>query len=95
MEDLKHLLFECPAYGGIRARWPRVLPQVLGPSLRSEALTERGGPSRCPRGFDMPPRHVASPDDCPATVLNQQDQTALAYALSQVLAHRNRVLNMC
>jgi len=95
VEDLKHLLFECPAYGGIRARWPRVLPQVLGPSLPTEAPTERGGLSRCPRGFDMSPRHVASPDDCPATVLNQQDQTALAYALSQVLAHRNRVLNMC
>ena len=28
-------------------------------------------------------------------ILNQQDQLALAYALSHILAHSNRVLNKC
>jgi hypothetical protein len=95
VEDLKHLLFECPAYGCIRAKWPRILPQVPLPPPPDEPLVLQRGPSRCPRGFDVCPRHVASPSDCPATVLTQQDQAALAYAISDALAHRNKILNMC
>jgi len=94
VEDLRHLLFECPAYGHIRARWPRVLPHVPDPSPPVRSLVVRGAPPRCPRGFDVSRRQAASPGACPAAILNQQDQSALAYALSQILAHRNRVLNM-
>ena len=95
VEDLKHLLLECPAYACVRAKWPQILPQVPQPPPPVESLVLRRGSSRCPRGFDVSPRYVAPPSDCPASVLNQQDQVALAYAISDVLAHRNRALNMC
>jgi hypothetical protein len=94
VEDLRHLLFECPAYGHIRTRWPGILPHVPEPSPPATTLVVRGAPTRCPRGFDVTLRRATSPDACPAAIRNQQGQSALAYALYQVLAHRNRVLNM-
>jgi hypothetical protein len=53
-----------------------------------------GGSIDCPKGYDMSPCFFTTPADFPAMVMNQHDQLSLAYALSQVLAHRNRVLNI-
>jgi hypothetical protein len=51
-----------------------------------------GGSVDSPKGYDMSPRYVATPADSPAATMHQDDQLSLAHALSQALAHRNRVL---